>query len=30
VAGRAHPGRGVLTDEGADLRSLATATEQAR
>jgi 3-phenylpropionate/trans-cinnamate dioxygenase ferredoxin reductase subunit len=30
VASRAHPGRGVLTDEGADLRSLATATEQAR
>jgi 3-phenylpropionate/trans-cinnamate dioxygenase ferredoxin reductase subunit len=30
VARRARPGRGVLTDEGADLRSLATATEQAR
>ncbi|HEX4865330.1 MAG TPA: FAD-dependent oxidoreductase [Acidimicrobiales bacterium] len=26
VASRARPGRGVLTDEGADLRSLATAT----
>jgi 3-phenylpropionate/trans-cinnamate dioxygenase ferredoxin reductase component len=26
VAGRARPGRDVLTDEGADLRSLATAT----
>jgi 3-phenylpropionate/trans-cinnamate dioxygenase ferredoxin reductase component len=30
VASRARPGRGVLTDEGADLQSLATATEQAR
>jgi 3-phenylpropionate/trans-cinnamate dioxygenase ferredoxin reductase subunit len=30
VASRAHPGRGVLTDEGADLRLLATATGQAR
>jgi 3-phenylpropionate/trans-cinnamate dioxygenase ferredoxin reductase subunit len=30
VARRARPDRGVLTDEGADLRSLATATEQAR
>jgi 3-phenylpropionate/trans-cinnamate dioxygenase ferredoxin reductase subunit len=30
VASRARPGRGVLTDEGADLRSLATAPGQAR
>jgi len=30
VASRARPGYGVLTDEGADLRSLATATEKAR
>jgi hypothetical protein len=30
VARHAHPDRGLLTDERADLRSLATATEQAR
>jgi 3-phenylpropionate/trans-cinnamate dioxygenase ferredoxin reductase subunit len=30
VASRARPGRGSLTDEGADLRSLAAATGQAR
>jgi 3-phenylpropionate/trans-cinnamate dioxygenase ferredoxin reductase component len=30
VANRARPGRGVLTDEGADLRSLAAATGEAR
>ena len=30
VASRARPGRSVLTDEGADLRSLAAATGQAR
>jgi 3-phenylpropionate/trans-cinnamate dioxygenase ferredoxin reductase component len=30
VARHARPNRGVLTDESADLRSLATATEQAR
>ena len=30
VASRARPGRGVLTDEGADLRALAAAAGQAR